>query len=474
MHAVCSPGPQRAQRCSLWDHLQSSQSLGPRHTVGALLGPLRGQRHQTSLESREAVQIPARGVPCKVLEEMDVIKSSQSVCYCYNQLAQMEWKYIWSTIQVKITSSDMLSIVFPIEEHNCQHPETILAFIKCTIHIFGKPKESNDITININPYKKSMCFYVKSAKKIFAYTLRVNRNIVDAKLFLVFVIGIFLFFKAKTLSRSTVFYYSAGTVLGILMTLVFFLLFMRRYIPKYSTFGALMVGCWFASFYLVCQLMEEIKWLWYENKTYILGYILTMGSISFAACYRHGPLVKERSINVLMWTLRLLSLVMVYFGVTTAQVAYAVMVLLISSQGLHYPFRAFFCMGRKVKEYYQSKRLVIKHITEEEYREQGEIETAKALQRLREFCHSADFPSWLTVSRLQSPKRFAEFVLGASHLSAEEVRAHEEQYGLGGWFLEEQLFSPGSSQEPRPQDDYLQEQEVVEMQGVYQREEEPL
>lgn len=36
--------------------------------------------------------------------------------------------------------------------------------------------------------------------------------------------------------------------------------------------------------------------------------------------------------------------------------------------------------------------------------------------------------------------RFADFVLGGSHLSPEEVRLHEEQYGLGGAFLEEQLF----------------------------------
>ncbi|KAM9032256.1 nuclear envelope integral membrane protein 2 [Sarcophilus harrisii] len=417
-------------------------------------------------------EVAALSAPCRILKEIDMIKSLESVCYCYNQLAQMEWKYIWSTIQVKITSSDMLSIVFFMEEYDCQYPETLLAFIKCTIHAFWKPKESNDITFNINPYQKSWCFYVKPAKNIFPYTLRVNRNIVDTKLFLLFVTGIFLFFKAKTLSRSTVFYYSAGTIMGILMTLVFFLLLMRRYIPKFSTFGALMIGCWFASFYLVCQLMEELKWLWYENKTYILGYILTIGSISFAACYRHGPLVKERSINLLTRMLQLLSLVIIYFGVTTAQVAYAVIVLLISSQGLHYPVTAFCCVGRKVKEYYQSKTLVIRHLTEEEYREQTEIETAKALQKLREFCRSTDFPSWLTISRLQSPKKFATFVLGGNHLSPEEIRAHEEQYGIGGWFLEEQLFSPGGSQESNQQDNYSQEDEVVEIQGGSQREEE--
>ncbi|XP_007494589.2 nuclear envelope integral membrane protein 2 isoform X2 [Monodelphis domestica] len=419
-------------------------------------------------------EVAALSAPCKILKEMDIIKSSESVCYCYNQLTQMEWKWIWSTIQVKITSSDMLSIVFVMEEHNCRYPETILSLIRCLSHSIWKPKESNDITIYVNPYEKPVCFYVKSAQKTFSYTVKVNRHIVDAKLFLVFVTGIVLFFNAKTLSRSTVFYYSAGTVLGILMTLVFFLLFMRRYIPKYSTFGALMVGCWFASFYFVFQLMEEFKWLWYENKRYILGYILIVGSLSFAACYKHGPLVQERSINLFKWMLQLLSLVIIYLGVTTVQVAYAVIVLLISSQGLHYPFRAFCYVSRKIKEYYKYKRRAIRHLTEEEYREQAEIETAKALERLREFCHSTDFPSWLTVSRLQAPKKFADFVLGASHLSPEEVRAHEEQYGLGGWFLEEQLFNPIGPQVDNPQDDSPQEVAVVEMQGGSPREEEVL
>lgn len=40
---------------------------------------------------------------------------------------------------------------------------------------------------------------------------------------------------------------------------------------QYSTFWALMIGCWFTSVYVVCQLMEDLKWLWYENRMYILG-----------------------------------------------------------------------------------------------------------------------------------------------------------------------------------------------------------
>nr|XP_031533893.1 nuclear envelope integral membrane protein 2 [Vicugna pacos] len=390
----------------------------------------------------EAAAAAALSVPrCKALKEMDLIKTFESNCYCYNQNSQMKWKYIWSTVQVKITSSGLLSIVYITERHNCQYPETILSIIKCMIHKFWTPKESNDITIVINPYGETVCFSVTPARKIFTYTMSVTRNIVDFKLFLVFVAGMFLFFYAKTLSQSPIFYYSSGTVLGILMTLVFVLLLVKRFIPKYSTFWALMVGCWFASVYVLCQLMEDLKWLWYENRIYILGYILIVGCLSFTVCYKHGPLVEKRSRNLLMWTLRLLALLLVYAGVTAPRFACTVMVLLLSSGNLRYPLKAFGYM-RKVKTWFTSKKPVVKYLTEDEYREQADAATTRALEELRQACRSPGFPSWLAVSRLQAPKKFAGFVLGGSHLSPEEISLHEEQYGFGGAFLEEQLFNP--------------------------------
>ncbi|XP_034510755.1 nuclear envelope integral membrane protein 2 isoform X2 [Ailuropoda melanoleuca] len=372
---------------------------------------------------------------------MDFIKTSDSGCYCYNRNSQMEWKYMWSTMQVKITSSGLLNIVYITERHNCQYPETILSFIKCMIHNFWTPKESNEITIIINPYGETMCFSVKPVRKIFVYTISVNRNIVDFKLFFVFVAGIFLFFYAKTLSQSPIFYYSSGTVLGVLMTLVFVLLLVKRFIPKYSTFGALMVGCWFASVYVVCQLMEDLKWLWHENRIYILGYVLMVGFLSFAVCYKHGPLVDERSVNLLTWTLRLLALLLIYCGVTVPQCSYAAMILVLSSRSLRYPLKALSYMTWKMKKWFTSEKLVVKYLTEDEYREQADMETSSALEELRCACRRPDFPAWLVVSRLQAPNKFADFVLGGSHLSPEEISLHEEQYGVGGAFLEEQLFN---------------------------------
>ncbi|XP_038940061.1 nuclear envelope integral membrane protein 2 isoform X2 [Rattus norvegicus] len=175
----------------------------------------------------------AMSVPrCKSLKETDLIKTSVSDCYCYNQHSQIEWTYMWSTVQVTVTSPGLLSIVYITGRHTCQHTETILSFLKCVTHNFWTAEEAKEVTIVFSPYGETVCFSVKPVGSLLTYAVSVNRNVVDFRLFLVFATGIFLFFYAKTLSQSPVFYYSSGTVLGILMTLVFVLLMTKKHIPK--------------------------------------------------------------------------------------------------------------------------------------------------------------------------------------------------------------------------------------------------
>uniref|UniRef100_A0A8C9FRK1 Nuclear envelope integral membrane protein 1 n=1 Tax=Pavo cristatus TaxID=9049 RepID=A0A8C9FRK1_PAVCR len=156
-----------------------------------------------------------------------------------------------------------------------------------------------------------------------------------------------------------------------------------------------------------------------------------MGFVSFAVCYRYGPLENERSINLLSWALQLLGLALMYLGIQIRPIALA---LVLGNNWCH-------SAGRRA----QSARLgpsPPRLLTEEEYRIQGEVETRRALEELRNYCRSPDFSAWTAVSRIQSPKRFAEFVGGASHLTASEVSFHEQEYGLGGVFLEEQASLP--------------------------------
>ncbi|NXQ16346.1 NEMP1 protein, partial [Peucedramus taeniatus] len=91
-------------------------------------------------------------------------------------------------------------------------------------------------------------------------------------------------------------------------------------------------------------------------------------------------------------------------------------------------------------------------LTEKEFLLQGEVETRKALAELRSFCQSPEFSAWTTVSRIQSPKRFADFVGGASHVTPNEVSAHEREFGLESLAIDEQLFE-------EEDDDYDDEEE---------------
>ena len=60
------------------------------------------------------------------------------------------------------------------------------------------------------------------------------------------------------------------------------------------------------------------------------------GFISFAVCYRHGPLVEKRSINILTWTLQLFGLLLVYAGIQIPQVALAIFVSAFCTKNLVY------------------------------------------------------------------------------------------------------------------------------------------
>ncbi|MBN3284958.1 NMP1B protein, partial [Polyodon spathula] len=47
-------------------------------------------------------------------------------------------------------------------------------------------------------------------------------------------------------------------------------------------------------------------------------------------------------------------------------------------------------------------------------------------------------------------RRFAEFVEGGSHLIPSEVSIHEQEYGLGGSYFEQELFENQEEEEMIP------------------------
>ncbi|NXW44595.1 NEMP2 protein, partial [Nyctiprogne leucopyga] len=364
------------------------------------------------------------GSNCSFLQEMDVMEKRDENCYCYMQNRTIRLQYLWSTLQIKVNSREMFRFEPISEKSNCRNSETVFEFAACAVQIFWKPETSTETFISIKQYGEDICFKIQPFKTEL-YTVSVKREMLDGKLLVLFVAGIFLFHFANTLSRKLNIY------LKLLHT-----------ICVWTDCDISWSAALYSSLRCIRVLVSKLPALG-DTKTILseqAWYFLAVGITSFAICYQHGPLTTELSITLFTWTLQLTAFVLIYCGVTIPQVAYAIMALSLCSKGLCYPLGAACHIGRKMKNHFKSKKLVFKYLTEEEYREQGERETNTALEELRSFCRNPDFPSWLAVSKLQSPHRFAGFVLGSPHISPAETKAHDEEYGIGSFFLEEQLF----------------------------------
>ncbi|XP_065510540.1 LOW QUALITY PROTEIN: nuclear envelope integral membrane protein 1 [Caloenas nicobarica] len=365
--------------------------------------------------------------------------------FCYTNTRVPQWHDIWTRTQIRINSSRMIRITQVDSE------EELEEFSVWNDVLFFLKEKLNDTSIDVDLYSNKTCLKVELLEAGTTYCVVLFRRF-DPKLFLVFFLGLLLFFCGDMLSRSQLFYYSAGISFGLLASLLILVYMMSKVMPKKSPVYFLLVGGWSFSLYLLQLIFKNLREICKSYWQYLLGYLLLAGLVSFGVCYRYGPLENERSINLLSWALQLLGLLLMYSSIQIHPIALTLVLVAICTKSLDYPLQWGFALYRRV----QSARLgpsPPRLLTEEEYRLQGEVETRKALEELRNYCRSPDFSAWTAVSRIQSPKRFAEFVGGACHITPCEASVHEQEYGLGGSFLEEQLFEEEEEEEEEEKED---------------------
>ncbi|XP_049639618.1 nuclear envelope integral membrane protein 1 isoform X2 [Suncus etruscus] len=252
--------------------------------------------------------------------------------------------------------------------------------------------------------------------------------------------------KLKELEQNHIFYYSTGMSVGIVASLLIVIFVLSKFMPKKSPIYVILVGGWSFSLYLIQLVFKNLQEIWRCYWQYLLSYILTVGFMSFAVCYKYGPLENERSINLLTWTLQLMGLGLMYSGIQIPHIALAIIIIALCTKNLEYPIQWLYITYRKMCKATE-KTAPPRLLTEEEYRIQGEIETKKALEDLRVYCNSPDCSAWKTISRIQSPKRFADFVEGSFHLTPNEVSVHEQEYGLGSILSQVDFDEETSSEE---------------------------
>lgn len=382
-----------------------------------------------------------------MLQESQVYTLNACQQFCYKNVLIPKWHDIWTRIQIRVNSSKLIRVTPVDSEEKLKELEqfSIWNFFSS----FLKEK-LNDTYVNVGLYSTKTCLKVEMTEKDTEYSVTVTRRF-DPKLFLVFLLGLMLFFCGDLLSRSQIFYYSTGMSVGIVASLLIIIFMLSKFMPKKSPIYVILVGGWSFSLYLIQLVFKNLQAIWSCYWQYLLGYVLTVGFLSFAVCYKYGPLENERSINLLTWGLQLLGLCFMYAGIQVPHIALALIVAALCTKNLEYPVQWLYITYRKMCKATE-KPVPPRLLTEEEYRIQGEVETRKALEELREFCNSPDCSAWKTISRIQSPKRFADFVEGSFHLTPNEVSVHEQEYGLGSIIAQdEEVSSEEEGENPEPQ-----------------------
>ncbi|XP_063069759.1 nuclear envelope integral membrane protein 2 [Engraulis encrasicolus] len=379
-------------------------------------------------------------------------------CFCYNSGRGIKWKDIWSTFQVRITETDNDDIVavYPMETRNCHDPADLLMLAKCTVEHYWPPAVQRGKTLDIPLVEEDVCFMVKSPRASASYNLQLSGKRINKMRFGLFLGGLALFFLAGSICRSSIFYYTLGVSLGTVSILLLLLFVLKNFIPKrgvFLMFFGVSSGVSYLGLQRVMLAWEDItKHYWRE----MLGYLAVTCLISFAMCYKRGPISCERTLSLMTWCVQGAALALLWAGISYPPAAYTLLGALLSLKLLPLLAALLFaiCRGiwgllcglvglfrRRPSSSSSGRPAARRFLTEEEYREQGEVQTRASLEQLRESCRTPGFPAWDTVLKLSNPQRFAEFLRGGSHVNNAEQDSHEVHYGLGGAYYENVLFN---------------------------------
>ncbi|XP_015214592.2 nuclear envelope integral membrane protein 2 [Lepisosteus oculatus] len=393
---------------------------------------------------------------CTSVSENDKILGNNNQCFCYRLQTEIGWN-IWSTFQVNVTGDDGVHIVFPLER-NLNDSLAIFGFLRSSLnHYWPFFKTQNEKWMDIALVDEDVCFLVKSINPQVHYYLHVTERKFNKYQFSLFCCGAILYYLAGALCRSTIFYYCVGLCLSILSISVLTVFMLERFVPKgifVFLFCVSSALTFFGIQHLVIHWNDIIPFYW----RYVGGYVLFSSFLSFAICYKHGPIMNEVSSTFLTWTLQAVAMILMYKGITHPPAMYAVFAILVTMKILPFAklsvigiFRKIWCLLRNPFGCSSQEKAQYRFLTEEEYREQGEIYTRTCLDELREHCRKPGYSAWETVLKLRSPQRFADFLMSGLHVTTEEFQTHEHQYGVGGAYFENMIFSAGKGNMPTPE-----------------------
>uniref|UniRef100_A0A915Q7A7 DUF4220 domain-containing protein n=1 Tax=Setaria digitata TaxID=48799 RepID=A0A915Q7A7_9BILA len=276
----------------------------------------------------------------------------------------------------------------------------------------------------LNPFSKT----IVGVSTRHPYKIRIRVWKINYIRLAVFTGSIILFLMSRSLVRNAIFYYTSGCTIGVLASLLIIGFIVYRLTPRSWVGIPLMFTGWSVSFCFIYMIWKNLASLVLLYQKFVAAYFATVILISLAICYRYGPPTDIRSHNLAQWALQLIALILIYISCQITDIAIGVIALLLFWSlsklwliNITYRFISVFNMIWHFL-FPQCQRL----LTMEEYHQQGEEETRKALEELRQFCRSPKANVWKITSSVSDPKRLASFVDGAcDHVREEESRLHD-------------------------------------------------
>ncbi|XP_022081667.1 nuclear envelope integral membrane protein 1-like [Acanthaster planci] len=353
-----------------------------------------------------------------------VLESCQTDNYnrCFEARVDWRWLRLWSTLNVKVVNvgppDTKITVVVganmtDVEKHLSKKNGILPSLLPPWV--WSQPRGMSPLHNN--------CIGVRASDQV---EVTVTETYVHWMYFLLTVGGVSLVFAAPRLSKSVVFHYSTGVTLGTVASLLILVYILSRFIPRRTGALSLLLGGWAVCFYFVHWVLDNFLALQY--KPYLIGYVVLAAFISFAVCYWYGPVTSDRTIYLIQLCIQLLGLVSIYNGSQHEASTVAIIAVLAVIWWLP---RGRMKRAGSILRWWSNQQVRIRLLTEDEYYEQGRVETRKALDELREFCRSPECNQWQMIAKLESPKRFAQFVLGdEDHVSRAESSAYEDDLSL--------------------------------------------
>jgi len=143
----------------------------------------------------------------------------------------------------------------------------------------------------------------------------------DYSCLLLLCIGCLLFFNAKNLSNSDYFYYSSGTSIGILSSLLILVFIFGRLVPgRKSVFYSILIGGWSLCGVLFSKIKSDLINMLANHYYLVASYILITGFIGFGFSYVYAGSRSQRVSSLIQWMLQIIGVILIYNGTHTTQV----------------------------------------------------------------------------------------------------------------------------------------------------------